>query len=62
MATKNQPIKFKRIFNRNIDYELRNLGCEIYKVQPNRNKPEFDVYLFYDTPKLQESLRILNNQ
>lgn len=49
-------MKIKKIFSRRIAFELRKRGCRIVGTEPNIYKPEFDVYLFEDTPRLRELL------
>ena len=46
----------KKIFNRRLAVELRKKGCEIIRTEPNFYKPEFDVYIFKDSNKLQLAL------
>lgn len=46
----------KKIFKRTIALELRNRGFKIIRTEPNRCKPQFDVYLFEDTPWLRKAL------
>lgn len=46
----------KTIYSRRIAYELRKMGFKIVKTSPNKYKPEFDTYLFEDTPELQEAI------
>lgn len=46
----------KRIFKKKLAYELRKRGCVIVGTEPNKYKPEFDVYLFENTDLLKRSL------
>lgn len=36
----------KIIYTKRIAYELRKLGFQIVRVEPNPNKPQFDCYVF----------------
>lgn len=47
--------KVKIIFRKSLAYKLRELGFDIVRVKPNKNKPQFDVYYFEDTPKFEEA-------
>lgn len=56
-------MKTRAVKNRRIAWLLRKEGFHIKSVEPNRNKPEFDVYIFEATPELCMSLdrHIRNN-
>lgn len=49
-------IKTKAIRSRKVAFQLRKMGFKIIGTSPNRFKPEFDVYIFENTPELQEAL------
>lgn len=49
------------IYTRWVAFELRKSGFEILRVEPNPNKPEFDCYVFADSPGLREVLTSLKN-
>lgn len=44
----------KKIFTKKLALYLRSNGCKILSTEPNRQKPEFDVYLFEDNDRLRE--------
>lgn len=46
----------KIIYTRRMAYELRKKGFKIIKVIPDENKPQFDNYVFINTPELQEAM------
>lgn len=48
-------MNIKKIYTRKVAYDLRKMGFKILKTEPNERKPEFDVYLFEDTPEFQEA-------
>lgn len=48
----------KKIFTRKLAVYLREHGCKIVGTEVNRHKPEFNVYLFEDTPEL---VKAMNN-
>lgn len=45
-----------RIYTKKIAYELRKQGFKIVGTEVNENHPQFDVYLFIDTPELRKAL------
>ena len=49
MKTKNT---FK-VYTRKLAIELRNRGFQLVGVEPNWEKPTFDVYCFENTPAIQ---------
>lgn len=53
-------MKEKVIFSRKMAYELRKAGFNIIRVEPNRRKPEFDVYIFEDTQDLCDAMNKLS--
>ena len=57
----NETKKIKKIFTRRLALELRKRGFDIVATEPNPNKPQFDVYLFEDTPSFQKALSDINN-
>lgn len=42
----------KMVFSRRIASELRKQGFKMIKTIPNHNNPKLDVYIFEDTPEL----------
>lgn len=55
-------VKYKRIFNRTIAVKLQLMGNKIYKMETNKYHPDYQIYLFYDTPLLQQSLSIIRTE
>lgn len=52
----NETFQIKRIFKRSIALDLRKRGFKIIGTEPNRCKPQYDVYLFEDTEEFQKAL------
>ncbi len=53
----------KKIFSKRMALYLRQHGCKIIKTEPNIYKPQFDVYIFKDTPDLQAAMTdYMNNR
>ena len=52
----------KRIYTKRVAYELRKRGFKILRVEPNENKPEFDVWIFEVTPKFTEALTAITQE
>lgn len=46
----------KKIFNKTLAVYLREHGCKIIKVEVNKMKPEFDVWVFEDNDHLQKCI------
>lgn len=46
----------KKIFTRKLAVYLRERGFKIIGKEVNRYNPEFDVYLFEDTPELRNAM------
>ena len=44
------------IFMQWVAFQLEKRGFRIIKMRPNRNKPEFNIYYFEDTPALHQAL------
>lgn len=44
------------IYTRRVAYELRMRGFNIVKVVPDRVKPQFDNFVFEDSPELRAAL------
>lgn len=55
-SNKANKSNLKKIFNRRLALELRKRGFEIIETEPNFYKPEFDVYMFANSDKLQMAL------
>ena len=53
MTAKDQSFK---VFSKKLAYELRLLGFPCLGTEPSEKFPQFDVYLFPDTPKLREAV------
>lgn len=51
-----QNLKTKAVTSRRIAWRLRKEGFKILSVEPDRSKPEFDVYIFKVVPGFQEKL------
>lgn len=49
-------VKTKAVTSRRIAWRLRKEGFKILSVEPDRLKPEFDVYIFKVVPGFQEKL------
>lgn len=49
-------VKTKAVTSRRIAWRLRKEGFKILSVEPDRSKPEFDVYIFKVVPGFQEKL------
>lgn len=49
-------MKEKVIFMPRLAAALREKGCKLIRVEVNRRKPQYDVYIFEDTEKLQQAL------
>lgn len=49
-------MKIKKIFLKKYAFYLRERGFKIIGTEINRYKPELDVYLFEDTPELQQAM------
>lgn len=51
-----------RIYTKWLALALRRKGFKIIKTDVNENHPQFDVYIFENSPILQENIRILTNE
>lgn len=51
-----------KIYTKKMAYKLRQAGCVIVGTEPNKQKPQFDVYLFRDDEKFREEMTRLNNK
>ena len=49
-------VKTKAVTSRRIAWRLRKEGFKILSVEPDRSKPEFDVYIFKVVPGFEENL------
>lgn len=47
----------KKIYTRRIAYELRLKGFKIIRLEPNPNRPEFNIYVFQNTPELESAFK-----
>ena len=44
------------IFMRRVAFRLEKMGFKVVKIQPNKKKPEYNVYYFEDTIELHRAL------
>ena len=51
-----QNQNIKKIYSRKLAIALRQKGFRIIGTEINPKRPEFDVYLFIDTPQLREAM------
>ncbi len=51
-----QNQNIKKIYSRKMAIALRQKGFRIIGTEINPKRPEFDVYLFIDTPQLREAM------
>ena len=51
----------KKIFTRKVALYLRQRGFKIVGTEPNYKHPEYDVYMFLDSPQLQAAITDYNN-
>ena len=49
-------MEVKKIYTRKMAVYLREQGFKIIGTEVNKNKPEFDVYLFKDSNNLREAM------
>lgn len=54
---KKRKLKEKIIFTKKLALYLRNNGCKILRTRPNVQKPEFDVWIFEDSDRLQKYIK-----
>ena len=47
----------KKVYTRRIAYELRLKGFKIIRLEPNPNRPEFNIYVFQNTPELESAFK-----
>ena len=47
----------KKVYTRRIAYELRLKGFKIIRLEPNPNRPEFNIYVFQSTPELESAFK-----
>lgn len=53
----------KKIFSKQLAYELRLKGFKILGIEPNRKKPQLDVYIFQESKELETAMgEILANR
>lgn len=48
-----------KVFSKRIAYELRLMGFPCLGTEPSQKFPQFDVYLFPDTPELRAAVEEL---
>lgn len=54
--------EYYRIYTRRIALLLRKEGFRIWGVEPNENFPQYNVYLFMDTPQLRDAFYKIANK
>ena len=52
-----QNMTEKKVYTRRIAYELRLKGFKIIRLEPNPNRPEFNIYVFQSTPELESAFK-----
>ena len=52
----------KIIYTKRLAYELRKQGYPIVRVEVNPNKPQFDCWVFEETPELIQALIKITNK
>lgn len=52
----------KIIYSKWLAYELRKLGFKILRTDINPNFPQYDVYIFEETPRLLQELSRLTRE
>lgn len=52
----------KKIFSRKLAFYLHCNGCKILGTEPNRQNPEWDVWIFEDGQKLQHLMTQYNSE
>lgn len=52
----------KVIYSKWLAYELRKLGFKILRTDINPNFPQYDVYIFEETPRLLQELSRLTRE
>ena len=57
----NKP-KLYTVYSKKVAYQLRELGFKIVEMGINKNYPQFDTYLFIDTPEFQMALSNISNK
>lgn len=63
MRNNNRPLdEYYRIYTKKIALELRKQGFYIFGVEPNETFPQFNVYLFKDSPAFREALTKLTQR
>lgn len=50
----------QKIFSKRLALNLRKKGFDIIGTEPNNYKPEFNVYLFKNSPELQQAIHDIN--
>lgn len=52
----------KIIYTKWVAYKLRQQGFPIVRVEVNPNKPQFDCYVFAETPEFYKALSAITNK
>lgn len=52
----------KKIYTKKLALELRRRGFSIIRTEPNYKKPQFDVYIFRDTPAFEKAMKEIQEQ
>ena len=55
-------MKEKVIYTKWVAYELRRQGYPIVRVDINPNKPQFDCWVFAETPEMLQALTNITNK
>ena len=52
----------QKVFSKKLALELRKRGFDIIGTEPNNYKPEFNVYIFKNSDKLQQAIHDINKK
>ena len=52
-------MKEKVIYSKNLAYQLRLMGFKLIKKGVNPHFPQFDTYIFEDSPALNQAIRAI---
>lgn len=53
---------FYTIYTKDLAYRLRERGFQIVKTGINKNYPQFDTYIFKNSPALQNAIHEITNK
>ena len=54
--------KILKVFSKKVAYELRKMGYRILYTEPNRNHPQFDVYVFENKNEIEKQMARIGEQ